>query len=400
MSLFNSIDLLPDDPILKLPIVFAADKRIQKVNLGVGVYKNAQGEAQVLKSVRLAEEELIQKNLNKEYPPIQGETPFIQECLKLIFGEELSLISDGKVFAAQTVGGTNALRIGAEFLAYNKISPITYVSDPTWPNHFPIFLRAGMKVNTYPYYDYFEKNLNFSEMCASITQMPPSSLILLQPCCHNPTGIDPSLTQWKELSDLIKKYKLIPFFDLAYHGFGKSFEDDIQPIKVFVRDGHTMLAAYSCSKNFGLYGERVGLLAIVSHNAETTRKIGSHIKQIIRCSYSMPPLHGQRIASTILQSKMLREMWQAEVATMRARIIEMRNAFAAKLKAKMPEMDVNFITKQSGMFSLSGLKEEQVEKLQRDFGIYMPSNGRLNIAGLNLENLDPVVHAFSEALQK
>ena len=252
-----------------------------------------------------------------------------------------------------------------------------------------------MKVHTYPYYNSERGSLSFSEMCASITQMPPASLILLQPCCHNPTGLDPSLTQWKELSDLIKKYKLIPFFDLAYHGFGKSFEEDIQPIKMFVRDEHVMLVAYSCSKNFGLYGERVGLLAIVSQDTDTSRKIGSHIKQIIRCSFSMPPLHGQRIASTILQNQALREMWQAEVASMRARMVEMRNLFAAKLKAKIPEMDVNFINKQTGMFSLSGLKEKQVEKLQRDFGIYMPSNGRINIAGLNLQNLDYVVSSFS-----
>lgn len=391
MSFFRSVELLPDDPILKLPIAFAADTRKLKVNLGIGVYKNAQGQSHVLSCVRKAEEKLIQSQLNKEYLPIQGDQNYIQECTKLILGQDC----EERMFVAQSVGGTSALRIGGDLIFFNKLTPNLFVADPTWPNHHQIFSRAGFNVQTHPYYDHSRKGLNFSGMCESLSKMPQNSVILLQACCHNPTGLDPSLTQWKEISALIKKRQLVPFFDLAYQGFGTSLEDDARIVRLFAEEGHEMLVAWSGSKNFGLYGERVGLIAFICKDKDIAKKVGSQIKQIIRCTYSMSPLHGVRIVGTILQTKELRDLWVAELAEMRDRIGEMRKLFAAKLGAKMPQIDFSFLNNQTGMFSFSGLSEEQVKKLQTDFGIYLPTNGRINVAGLNLQNIDYVVDAFA-----
>lgn len=393
MSHFESLDLLPDDPILKLPIIFAADPKKKKVNLGIGAYKNGEGLPEVLPSVRKAEEIIYENNLNKEYLPIQGAQNFSQECLKLIFGENNPVFE--RTFAAQTVGGTGALKIVGDLIAYNKLSDAIHLSDPTWANHTQIFQRIGLKVMTYPYYDSINKSLKFSEMFKNISSLPKGSVVLMQPSCHNPSGLDPNIEQWKELSDLFKKKGLIPFFDFAYQGLGNSMEDDAESIRLFAKEGHEMFLAYSCSKNFGLYGERVGLLAVVADTGEIAKKIGSHIKQIIRCTYSMPPLQGERIVTTILQSKELREAWIKEVEKMRKRIHEMRTILASKLKEKIPRIDFTFLNNQKGIFSFSGLNNEQVQRLQNDFGVYMPENGRINVAGLTLNNIDYVIDSFA-----
>ena len=389
MSLFDKLELLPGDPILSLSRQFKEDTHKKKANLGVGAYKDSEGRPVVLTAVRKAETMMLEKHLNKEYPPIQGHADFINESLKLIFGEK----EIGNVFGVQTIGGTGALRIGGDFLSQHITKKI-YLSEPTWPNHKSIFTRAGMEIGWYPYYDATNKRLDFSGMCEAIQKMELNSAILFQGICHNPTGFDPSFEQWKKLSELVKKQHIIPFFDFAYQGFGDDLDEDAKPIRYFVAQGHEMLVAGSYSKNLGLYGERVGTLSVVTQNKNLKDKVGSHIKQIIRGTYSMPPLQGARIVATILQSEELRKEWVHELTTMRERIKVMRCALVAGLLAKGHKDKFSFMNQQRGMFSFSGLNQEQVQRLQKEYNIYMLKNGRINVAGLNRNNMDYVIESI------
>lgn len=393
MPFFNDLALLPDDPILSLPLAFAADPRPQKVNLGIGAYKTAEGHPLIMTSVKKAEHLILQKQTHKDYLPIEGDGEFLNYCLELLFGSQAPLVKSGLQFSAQTVGGSGALRIGAEFLA-KLISKTIFLSQPSWQNHKHIFERAGLTVGSYPYFDSKTHLLDFIGMCKGISNMPPSSIILLHGCCHNPTGIDPNLEQWKELSALIKKQQLIPFFDIAYQGFGQSLEKDVQGIRQFAQDGHEMLIAYSFAKNFGLYGERVGFLTITTSQPEAATRVGSQIKAVIRGNYSTPPIHGARIVATILKSPELRQEWESELINMRDRVKEMRTALVAALLVKGQDKDFSYIHHQSGLFSFCGLDPDQVYRLQREKAIYMPSNGRVNIAGLNTQNIEYVAESL------
>ncbi|CCB85068.1 amino acid aminotransferase [Parachlamydia acanthamoebae] len=396
--MFNQIDLLPDDPIFGLNILFSQDTRPEKVNLGIGAYKDEWGNPVVLSSVRKAEQLLLEQKLDKEYPPMEGVVDFIQTSLKLVFGSNHFLLKDKRIAAIQSVGGTGALRIGAEFYKEIASGPV-FLSTPTWPNHLQIFRSAGMQVNFYPYYSEETHGFDFDRMCAAIRTMPPKSLIILHACCHNPTGVDPTFEQWKILSELIKEHQLVPFFDFAYQGFGANLEQDAQAIRLFAEEGHEMFVASSYSKNFGLYGERVGTLAIVTPDASTALKVKSHLKQRIRSSYSMPPLHGARIVSTIVQSLSLQQEWLQELEKMRSRIRNIRKAFVNRLSEAYCALDFSFMNEQLGMFSFSGLDEKQVLALRDQYGIYTPLNGRINVAGLNSSNLDYVVQAVSQIVK-
>lgn len=393
MSFFNEVTLLPDDPILSLPLLFAADPRSTKLNLGIGSYKTADGLPMVLTSVKKAEGQLLQKLTNKEYLPIDGDKEFLNYSLQLLFGADSPVLQANKVYAAQTVGGSGALRIGGEFLA-QQISKTVFLSQPSWSNHKTIFEKSGLNVGSYPYFDPKARQLDFNGMCEAIKNMPPSSVILLHGCCHNPTGLDPSFEQWQELSSLIKQQQIIPFFDIAYQGFGNDLNKDASAIRYFAQEGHEMLVAYSYSKNFGLYGERVGFLAVVSSEANLIPNIGSHIKFLIRGNYSTPPLHGAKIVSTILKSPELTLEWEVELQNMRERVNEMRKALVAALLVKGHDQNFSYMNQQQGLFSFCGLNADQVLQLRQEKGIYMPTNGRINIAGLNTQNLE----YFAEAL--
>jgi aspartate/tyrosine/aromatic aminotransferase len=393
MSFFNHISLLPEDPILSLPIAFAADSRPNKINLGIGAYKTAEGLPLVLTSVRKAESLLLQKNLNKEYLPIEGDAAFLKCGLQLLFGADHSILSSKRLFAAQTVGGSSALRIAGEFLS-KLISKTIFISQPSWSNHKQIFERAGLKVGSYPYFDVKTHSLDFNGMREAICNMPAQSIILLHGCCHNPTGLDPTPEQWQELSNLIKKQRVIPLFDIAYQGFGDNIDQDAAPIRSFAEQGHEMLIAYSFAKNFGLYGERVGFLTVVSSQHDQLLPISSQIKSLIRGNFSTSPLHGGRIVSTILKSLDLTEEWKIELHNMCERIKEMRKTLIAALLVKGQGKDFSYLPHQRGLFSFTGLNEQQVERLRIEKGIYMPSNGRINIAGLNTQNVDEVADAL------
>lgn len=394
MSLFNSVELKSDDPILGLAVLFQKDTRPNKVNLGIGSYKNGEGKPQVLLAVRKAERNLLEKNLDKEYLPILGCQGFIKQALPLIFGAGCKAYTEGTIAAAQTIGATGALRIGAEFLVQCKISNTAYFSNPTWPNHISIFARGGMKCDYYPYYDAAHHSLNFKEMKQSVSQIPAGSTVVFQPCCHNPTGVVPSFEEWKELSSLMLASKLLPFFDISYQGLGKGIEEDAKVVRHFAEQGHSMLVAASFSKNFGLYGERVGILSVLTPSADEAKRVSSQIKLLIRGNYSLPPLHGERIVKEILENQELKKEWLAELETMRTRIREMRRLLLIALSKKGAASEFEHILQQEGMFSFSGLKQEMCLRLAEEFGIYMPLNGRINIAGLNEKNINYVADSI------
>lgn len=393
MPFFNDIPQLPVDPIFGLPIAFAADPRPNKVNLGIGSYKTSEGLPLVMTCVRKAESIIQQKHLNKEYLPIEGDPEFITYSLQLLFGAGSPLLKSGQYFAAQTIGGASALRIAAEFLS-RLITKTIFISQPTWSNHKQIFERSGLNVGSYPYFNRQTFGLDFDGMREAIQNMPPGSAILLHACCHNPTGIDPTFEQWKELSTLIKKQQVIPLFDVAYQGFGQDIDDDVKAVRYFAKEGHEMLTAYSYSKNFGLYGERVGCLTVACSKIDLVPKIGSQIRQSIRANYSNPPLHGERIVTTILKSHELSLEWKTELANMCQRIKDMRKALIAALLVQGNDHDFSYMDKQTGLFSFSGLNPEQVERLKREKAIYMPINGRINVAGLNTQIIPYVAEAL------
>lgn len=398
MSVFNNIELLPDDPILGLPLLYAADPRPHKVNLGIGTYKNEKGLPQVLNSVYQAEQILLQKHLDKEYLPMDGDPIFIKSGMQLLFGQDHPVLTSDELYGAQTIAGSGALRIGGEFLA-KHIGKMIYLSQPSWSNHTQIFEKAGLTVNGYPYYNPQTKSLDFKGMCAVLHQIPSRSIVLMHGCCHNPTGVDPTPEQWQELSKLFKERQLFPFFDIAYQGLGVNLDEDAYAIRHFAAEGHEMMITYSFSKNFGLYGERIGLLIVRSSQPKSLPAIASQIKFFVRSNYSNPALHGARIVSTILQSPELTQEWKIELKSMCDRIKEMRKALVLALNAKCGDGDFSPLLKQAGLFSFSGLSSEQVLKLRKEKGIYMPTSGRINIAGLNKSNLEYTVEAIASVMQ-
>lgn len=398
MAFFQSLKPLPDDPIFALPALFAADKHPQKVNLGIGIYKDSKGKSKVFDCVKNAEFALLHGNLSKDYLPIDGDSSFVKGLLSKIFnGIEATSFDNPLVYGAQALGGTGALRLGAEVIS-RLLSKEIFIPDETWPNHALIFNTAGMHVHSYPYYDVENGVLKFDELCSAIKTMPAGSVILLHACCHNPTGIDPSIEQWKQLSELIMKQKILPFFDFAYQGLGNGFDEDSEAVRHFYRHGHEMLIAYSCSKNFGLYGERVGMLAVVSSDMQSAKSLPSNIKPLIRSDYSNPPLYGARIAASILQSPSLTEEWQNELCSMRCRCDSMRHLFVEKLSKSTPKRNFASLSSQKGLFSFCRLSKHEVTSLRQNYGIIMPDNGRINVAALTENNIDYVVNAIAETL--
>ena len=379
MSFFEAISSLPDDPIFGLFAAFQADPRPEKINLAIGIYQDGEGKVPLLASVRKAEEEVLALREPKVYLPIDGSSDFLKATLKLIFGS----LPDSCT-AVQSIGGTGGLSVGAQFLQSQGFQAL-FLPEPSWSNHKQIFGRAGLKVASYSYYDPVEQKLDFAGICRSIRSMPTGSILLLHCCCHNPTGIDPSQTEWQEIETLVRKQRLLPFFDVAYQGFGAGIEADVWPIRYFAEKEHEILVSCSFSKNFSLYGERVGLLAILS----SQKKIASHLKPIIRSTYSNPPHHGARLIAHILQNPSLKQLWEEELGQMRERLAAMRRELLRGLQRKPSEQ-------QRGLFYMSGLSNEMVKRLREEKAVYLLDNGRLNLAGLNPANLPFVTQALLE----
>lgn len=385
--MFETLELLPPDPVLGVPALFQKDTHPHKVNLSVGAYQDAEGRPYVLEAVKDAEKKMAGEHLLKNYLPIEGDPEYIQLSTALIFAS----LSKERFFAAQTVGGTSALRLGGDLLKRAAV-PLIALSNPSWPNHAPIFKQAGLEVIEYPYYDDRTHDVDFGKLVEAVRALPKGSAILLQACCHNPTGMDLKFSQWQELGKELKKNGIIPFFDSAYQGFGNGLEEDVKAIRWFAGQGIDMLVASSFSKNMGLYGERAGFLAVLSEKEQA--KVASQVKQLIRSNYSNPPIHPARIVATLLKDPVLKKEWERELTTMRDRIQCMREDLAFGLAAQGAKRDFTFLNRQRGVFSYSGLTLQEVQRLKEEWGIYLLQNGRMNVAGLNPGNLDTVIKAI------
>ncbi len=397
-SLFTRIEMAPRDPILGVSEAFNADQNPHKTNLGVGVYYDENGKVPLLNCVRRAEAQLMEKAAPRTYLPIEGLALYDKAVQELVFGPNSAVIAEKRAITAQAIGGTGALKLGADFLKRFSPDSQIWISDPSWENHRALFESAGFVVNNYPYYDPQTHGVNFSGMLASLQSLPKGAIVLLHACCHNPTGADLSTEQWTQVISAVQAGGLIPFLDMAYQGFGSGIAEDGKVIDMFTAAGGPLFVSNSFSKSFSLYGERVGALSIVAASAEEAGRVMSQLKRVIRTNYSNPPVHGGQVVATVLSSPELRQVWEDELAGMRLRIKEMRNTMVEKLKAKAPGHDFNFVREQCGMFSYSGLTKAQVGRLRDEFSIYAVDTGRICVAALNSKNIDNVVDAIAKVL--
>jgi aromatic-amino-acid transaminase len=397
-SLFDAIEMAPRDPILGITEAFNADKNPNKINLGVGVYYDDNGRVPLLECVRKAEITMAQKGSPRTYLPIDGLATYDKAVQELVFGAESAVIKEKRVVTAQAIGGTGALKLGADFLKRFTPQSEVWISDPSWENHRALFEAAGFKVNIYPYYDAITRGVNFTGMLNALKTMPKGSIVLLHACCHNPTGADLSESQWSEVIPLIVERGLIPFLDMAYQGFAEGIKEDGFVVRRFVDAGGPLFVSNSFSKSFSLYGERVGALSIVGSSENDTARALSQLKRVIRTNYSNPPTQGGQAVAMVLTTPELRKLWEDELAGMRLRIREMRKIFVEKLKQKAPKGNFDFVIRQNGMFSYSGLTKEQVTRLRDEFSIYAIDTGRICVAALNSHNIDRVVDAISKVI--
>lgn len=394
MSIFSAVTLAPSDPILGVTDAWRTDPRSTKVNLGVGVYYDEQGQRTLLDAVCRAEDALLSQHRARGYIPIDGLADYTRLIQTLLFGAESPLLAAGRVVTAQTLGGTGALRVGADFLKSVLPAAECAISRPSWPNHEVLFAAAGFSLRDYPYYDATTRGVDFDAMLAGLDAMEPGVVVVLHACCHNPTGADLTLAQWQQVAQVMRSRELIPFVDLAYQGFDQGIAEDAAAIRVLLdAEIGTLLVASSCSKSFSLYGERVGALSLVCANADEATRVRSQVKQTIRATYSNPPTHGAALVAAVLGSTELRALWESEVAAMRERIKSMRQGLVHRL-AVLGRPDFDFIARQSGMFSYSGLSQQQVARLREEFAIYAVDSGRICVAALNPSNLDHVAGAI------
>ncbi len=397
-SVFAAVPLAPRDPILGLTEQFNADQRPEKVNLGVGVYYDENGKLPLLQAVRQAEQQRIAAQAARAYLPIDGIATYNQAVQALLFGAESPLIKEKRVATIQGLGGTGALKIGADLLKRFSPRARVLISEPSWENHRALFESAGFEVENYGYYDPATKGLNFDAMRASLKNAPRGSIVVLHACCHNPTGADMSPAQWQEVVDIAKTNQLIPFLDMAYQGFGDGISEDSAAVALFAATGMTFLVASSFSKSFSLYGERVGALTIVCQSADETARVLSQTKRVVRTNYSNPPTHGSTLVTTVLTDAQLRKLWETELGAMRNRIKTMRQAFVSGLAARGVKQDFGFVNAQRGMFSYSGLSAAQMQTLRDQYGVYGLDTGRICIAALNNQNIDRVLNAIAKVV--
>ncbi|NVD98652.1 MULTISPECIES: amino acid aminotransferase [unclassified Massilia] len=396
-SVFSAIEMAPRDPILGITEAFNADTNPAKINLGVGVYYDDNGKVPLLACVQKAEHLLIEQPTPRTYLPIEGLAAYDKAVQELVFGADSAVVQERRAVTVQAIGGTGALKLGADFLKRFSPDSEVFISDPSWENHRALFESAGFKVNNYTYYDAATHGVNFAAMLAALKAMPRGSVVVLHACCHNPTGADLSQSQWDEVIAAVVAGGLIPFLDMAYQGFGAGIAEDGAVVRRFAATGVPLLVSNSFSKSFSLYGERVGALSVVAASAEEASRLLSQLKRVVRTNYSNPPVHGGKVVATVLSTPELRQMWEDELAGMRVRIKEMRDAFVKKLKEKAPGRDFDFVREQVGMFSYSGLTKEQVGKL-REQSIYAVDTGRICVAALNSRNIDIVVDAIAKVL--
>lgn len=398
VSMFSTVEMAPRDPILGLNEQFNADTNPAKVNLGVGVYFDDSGKLPLLKCVQAAEAAMAAAPKPRGYLPIDGIAAYDTAVKGLVFGADSAIIKESRVATVQGIGGTGALKIGADFLKKLYPQSKVLISDPSWENHRALFTNAGFTVDNYAYYDAASRTVNFPAMLASLKAAAPNSIVVLHACCHNPTGYDISATDWDQVVAVVKANNLVAFLDMAYQGFGYGIQEDGAVIGKFVDAGLNFFVSTSFSKSFSLYGERVGALSVACASKEECDRVLSQLKIAIRTNYSNPPTHGATVCANVLNNPDLRAMWETELGEMRVRIKAMRSAFVVKLKAAGVKADMSFITTQIGMFSYSGLSKDQMVRLRNEFGVYGTDSGRMCVAALNSKNIDYVCASIAKVM--
>ncbi|AXF77922.1 aromatic amino acid aminotransferase [Erwinia tracheiphila] len=398
-TVFQNVDAYAGDPILSLMETFRQDERPHKINLSIGLYYDEQGQIPQLQAVASAGSRLNAQPASASlYLPMEGLSPYRSAIASLLFGPQHPVLQAGRIATVQTLGGSGALKVGADFLkAYFPDSQV-WVSDPTWENHVAIFSGSGFQVNSYPWYDPGSNGVMFDLLLAKLNTLPAKSIVLLHPCCHNPTGADLNHKQWDRVIEVLKQRELIPFLDIAYQGFGAGMDDDAYAIRAVTSAGLPALVSNSFSKIFSLYGERVGGLSVVCDNTEEASRVLGQLKATVRRNYSSPPNFGAQIVSCVLNDAELKANWLAEVEGMRLRILAMRQQLVDVLTTAVPGKNFNYLLSQRGMFSYTGLSAAQVERLREEFGVYLIVSGRMCMAGLNSKNVHQVAKAFAAVM--
>ncbi|MBU1436591.1 MAG: aspartate/tyrosine/aromatic aminotransferase [Gammaproteobacteria bacterium] len=396
--MFSHLQPVATDPILGLMAAYKEDPNPLKVDLGVGVYKDEQGHTAVLECVKKAEKLRLDHEDSKTYIGMAGDLSFNAHIEKLAFGPHKVLL-EGRTTTAHTPGGTGALRVAAEFIKKANPDATIWVTNPTWANHISMFQAAGLKVKEYAYYDYSTKGLQEEQMFAELAQVPAGDVVLVHACCHNPSGMDLNFAQWQRFAALAKEKGFTPLVDMAYQGFGLGLDEDTQGLRHLSNEVPELILCSSCSKNFGLYRERIGAVSVVAADKKTVDIARSVLLSVVRSIYSMPPAHGAIIVSHILDSQELTALWHQELATMRNRINEYRQLIIDKLAAEGVAQDFSFITKQHGMFSFLGINKAQIDRLRSEYSVYMVGSSRVSIAGLNHSNIDYFAKSVAAVLK-
>ncbi len=397
--MFQKVDAYAGDPILTLMERFKEDPRSDKVNLSIGLYYNEDGIIPQLKAVADAEARLnAQPHGASLYLPMEGLNSYRHAIAPLLFGADHPVLQQQRVATIQTLGGSGALKVGADFLKRYFPESSVWVSDPTWENHVAIFAGAGFEVSTYPWYDEATNGVRFNDLLATLKTLPARSIVLLHPCCHNPTGADLTNEQWDAVIEILKARELIPFLDIAYQGFGAGMEEDAYAIRAIASAGLPALVSNSFSKIFSLYGERVGGLSVLCEDAEAADRVLGQLKATVRRNYSSPPNFGAQVVAAVLNDEALKASWLVEVEEMRTRILAMRQELVKVLSTEMPERNFDYLLNQRGMFSYTGLSAAQVDQLREEFGVYLIASGRMCVAGLNTQNVHRVAKAFAAVM--
>ncbi|MEN7528296.1 amino acid aminotransferase [Cupriavidus sp. 2SB] len=397
--MFEHIESFPGDPILSLNEDFQQDPRTSKVNLSIGIYFDDQGRLPVMQAVAEAEAALLADMGPRPYLPMAGMAAYRQAVQALVFGEDSAARAEGRIATLQTLGGSGALRVGADFLRRYFPTAKMWISDPSWENHRVVFERAGFKVESYPYYDAETGGLKFDAMLAAIEAIPQGDVVLLHACCHNPTGVDLNEDQWRQVIGVLKARKLLPFVDMAYQGFGTGLDDDAFAVRELARQNVPALVANSFSKNFSLYGERCGGLSVICQSADEASRVLGQLTGAVRANYSNPPTHGARVVARVLTTPALRKSWEEELAAMCQRIARMRQAIHDQLREHVSGEKLSRYVKQRGMFTYTGLSAEQVDRLRNEHGVYILRSGRMCVAGLNDSNVGVVANAIGVVLK-
>lgn len=394
-----SVQMAPKDPILGVTEAYVADQNPKKVNLGVGVYTDDNGKVPLLECVRRAEETRVKSGAPKGYLPIDGMAAYDKAVKELVFGAEAAAVKEGRVVTVQALGGTGGLKLGADFLRFISPGATAWISEPSWENHRALFEAAGFPVKAYPYYDARTHGLDFEGMLGALKRLPAGDVAVLHSCCHNPTGVDLTQDQWRQVAEVVRARGVLPFLDLAYQGFADTVEVDAFAPRQFAATMQPVFLSSSFSKSFSLYGERVGAFSVVTGSADESARALSQVKRLARTNYSNPPTHGADIVTRVLSDAGLRRQWDEELGGMRERIKSMRHALVEGIHKRVPGSDFSFILQQRGMFSYSGLTREQVLRLRSENSIYTIETGRICVAALTTRNIDYVADAIAKVIR-